>query len=145
MAGLNDKDLLIDIIEGEKGTKFIASLKDDIKKYLNNKDLPNCLSYPLDKETIMELCELKKLTVEQKDYNLPYSKVEKLNIFWKLIIEKSIQCLRFFDTREPFKDNPEKKIVVYGIDNLNKYYKSYTERVINLKSSIMNIVKIKIN
>jgi hypothetical protein len=124
MANLNDKDLLSDIL---KNTEFINNLEKEVLDCIKREDLPIDLSYPLDKQTINELSNLKKITDNEGDGNLPYSKVEILNEFWKSIIKKSIQCLRLFDTREPFKETPEKTIVAYGIDDLIKYYKSYTE------------------
>jgi len=123
MANLSDKDLLDDVIGA---SDFHDFLKNEVLKYIDKNKLPENLSYPLDSSTINILIELKNF-IPDKERNLPYSKVEKLNDFWKIIITKSIQCLRLFDNREPFRKNPEKTIVAYGIENLVKYYKNYTE------------------
>jgi hypothetical protein len=58
---------------------------------------------------------------------IPYSKADKLDELWSGLLNKSIKCLRFFDTREPFQDNSSKDIVAYGIDNLEEYHRRYTE------------------
>lgn len=44
-----------------------------------------------------------------------------------MLLNKSIVCLRYYDTREPFQSNPNKAIVAYGIDKLNEYHQRYTE------------------
>jgi len=123
MANLNDKDLLADVIGA---TDFQDKLKKEVLKHIGKEELTDNLLYPLDNPTIKYLTELKDF-IPEKDKNLPYSKVESLNYFWKIIIAKSIQCLRLFDNREPFKANPDKKIVAYGIESLAKYYENYTE------------------
>lgn len=49
--------------------------------------------------------------------------------FWKRLIEKSIACLRYFDSREPFisaADN-SKKPYAYGVQNLYEYFRKYND------------------
>ena len=47
---------------------------------------------------------------------------------WKLLLEKAIKCLRYYDIREPFLESQgEKKPKAYGIDKLKKYYDKYGE------------------
>ena len=123
MSNLNDKDLLNDVIDA---VDFHDKLKEELLEYIGKEYLPDNLSYPLDDLTIDDLIAIKK-TIPDGGSDLPYSKVEILNVFWKNIIIKSIQCLRLFDVREPFYENPEKTIIAYGIDNLDIYYKSYTK------------------
>ena len=135
MANLNDKDLLSDIISSSEGLAFQDRLKNEVLEYTEKKQLTGRaktnllknLSYPLDDDTIKALCLLKETGITDKGDNLPFSRAKDLNDLWKMLIEKSIQCLRLFDIREPFKKNPEKTIVAYGIEELDKYYKKYTK------------------
>jgi hypothetical protein len=72
------------------------------------------------------------------DYEI-YKCQSKLNELWQLLVEKSIKCLRFFDTREPyiitsnddrnklFTVNKNKKPNAYGVDALAGYFQKYTE------------------
>ena len=122
VSSLNDAYLLDKII---KRTPFLNSLEEEILVYIDKKQLPNNISYPLDKETIEELSKFKDAVGKDKD--IPYSKTEVLDEFWTLIITKSIKCLRLFDIRYPFKKNPEKTIVEYDIDEITKIYKKYTK------------------
>lgn len=70
--------------------------------------------------------ELTKLLSEQEKA-ISYSKAGKLDSLWHSLLNKAIVCLRYFDTREPFLDNPNKAIVAYGIDKLEEYHRRYTE------------------
>jgi hypothetical protein len=124
-TNLNDTDLLHEIL---KDAQFLKKLEEEISVYIGNKQIPNNISYPLDKETITKLSKFKELAENEKaKKNIPYSQVGELDKFWTLIITKSIKCLRLFDTRYPFKKNPEKTIVAYDIDKLTEVYKKYTE------------------
>lgn len=44
---------------------------------------------------------------------------------WKEMLEKSIICLRYFDTREPFKDHADKVPYAYGVEKLYAYFLKY--------------------
>jgi len=82
------------------------------------------VGFPLD----AEICEkLKKLisTDDPDDYTI-FHHIEDVKIIWKIIIEKSVKCLRYFDNREPFMKNPSKLPVAYGIQGLVDYYDQYT-------------------
>ena len=78
------------------------------------------MEYPLDDE-IMQV--LNKLIGDSGE--IQYSKVKELDKLWLKLIEKSINCLRFFDTREPFMLDGSKKSSAYGIDKLEEYHKRY--------------------
>ena len=77
------------------------------------------MEYPLDDE-ILEV--LNKLVGDSGE--IQYSKVKDLDKLWLKLIEKSINCLRFFDTREPFMLDGSKKSSAYGIDKLEEYLKN---------------------
>lgn len=96
---------------------------EELKKSL---DLPKDFQYPLDNEIIGTAGKLRELlTGEEK--TISYTKADKLDEIWRILLNKSIMCLRYFDKREPFLANPSKAIVAYGIDKLEEYHKRYTE------------------
>ena len=78
------------------------------------------MEYPLDDEILQVL---NKLVGDSGE--IQYSKVKELDKLWLKLIEKSINCLRFFDTREPFMLDGSKKSFAYGIDKLEEYHKRY--------------------
>ena len=53
--------------------------------------------------------------------------VDQIKELWKIVIGKSIKCLRFFDKREPFIENASKHPVAYGINELGSYFEEYTQ------------------
>ena len=84
--------------------------------------------HPLDAEVIKVLNGLySALRDDDNDYQLFHHK-ETLAKLWSMLLEKSIKCLRYYDTREPFLENTQqKKPKAYGLKELNTYYKEYTE------------------
>ena len=83
--------------------------------------------HPLDAQVVMLIKKLHdSIRDNDDDYELfrHSSETDKL---WEILISKSIKCLRYFDNREPFKNNSHKKPKAYGIDDLNKYYSEYKE------------------
>ena len=91
-------------------------IEDDFKKTFEK------LEHPLDKEIIEQL---KNLVGQNEE--IPYSKVKELDKLWCDLLRKSINCLRYFDTREPFMVDYSKKAVAYGIDQLEEYHNKYTQ------------------
>ena len=81
--------------------------------------------HPLDSSVINKLKEI-NIKDSDDEYKL-FQYIDTVKDIWKLAIEKSIKCLRFFDSREPFLDNKSKHPVAYGVDDLRKYYDNYTE------------------
>lgn len=92
----------------------------------DGRELPKDFAHPLDETIIGKNGELTKLLSEQEKA-ISYSKAGRLDSLWRSLLNKSIVCLRYFDTREPFLDNPNKAIVAYGIDKLEEYHRRYTE------------------
>lgn len=80
------------------------------------------LEYPLDDEIIDQLTGI----IGDKN-EIPYSKAGELDKLWCDLLHKSINCLRYFDTREPFLFDESKQSVAYGIDQLENYHNRYTQ------------------
>lgn len=87
----------------------------------------NC-EYPWDFEIRQKIENLYSLMRDgDDDYEIFRHRAETDEI-WRLLIEKAIKCLRYYDVREPFKESGGKKTPkAYGIDELKKYYDQYTE------------------
>ena len=95
---------------------FNQYVKDNVK-------CPEIPKHPLDEETQSRIKELKSM--EDDEYAI-FKKVDEVKSLWKQLVEKSIICLRYFDKREPFLENPKKKPQAYGIENLEKYFDNYS-------------------
>ena len=80
------------------------------------------LEYPLDDDIINQLSKIIGENIE-----IQYSKVKELDKLWCDLLRKSINCLRYFDTREPFIFDSSKKAIAYGIDQLEEYHNRYTQ------------------
>ena len=99
-------------------TSFIDYSKNSIGNNIN-------IEHPLDSQ-IIEKLKLFSLREDDADFEIfRYSK--QLEEIWQLLIEKSIKALRYYDDREPFKDNPAKKPIAYGVDDLSEYFKKYID------------------
>lgn len=64
------------------------------------KELSQNSIYPLDNEVIKLISDI-NLREEDDDFAI-YRYQKNIKKLWKLLIQKSIICLRYFDTREPF-------------------------------------------
>lgn len=83
--------------------------------------------HPLDEKVTDKIKKLyDSVRNNDDDYEI-FQHRDQTDVLWRLLIEKAIKCLRYFDEREPFKDNSEKTPKAYGIEELDKYYKKYTE------------------
>ncbi len=80
------------------------------------------MEHPLDDASIDKLSDIIGSKKE-----LLYSNAKELDELWGLLLRKSIMCLRYFDTREPFMFDSTKNAVAYGIDQLEKYHDRYTQ------------------
>lgn len=81
------------------------------------------VQHPLDQEI---QAEVKKLDSMEDDEYAIFKKMEDIKTLWVSLVEKSIICLRYYDEREPFLINPNKKPQAYGIENLVTYFKYYS-------------------
>lgn len=84
-------------------------------------------AYPLDKDIRNRLDELKGLVTENATEYAIYQHHDKVQQLWIELIKKSIQCLRYFDVREPFVNNETKHPLAYGISQLDAYYRKYRD------------------
>lgn len=123
---INDKTLIDELCGAIYDT--VQTKYDELKTELKKKgfELPENFTHPLDKEIIGEGGELAKL-LSGSETEISYSNGVKLDNLWRSLLNKSIVCLRYFDTREPFLSNPKKGIVAYGLDKLEEYHQRYTE------------------
>ena len=80
-------------------------------------------NYPFDEKIISFLTKLLPLKTNEALYN----KVFDLKKLWFKLIDQSIKCLRFFDTREPYLEIEGKEPESYGIDELKSYYEEFAE------------------
>ena len=109
-----DKRVISSIVD------LFGSFNEEIKKTPNYSAE---LEYPLDNEIQKDIEELKSL--EDEEYAI-FKKTEDIKKIWKKLVKKSITCLRYYDDREPFLNNPKKKPQAYGIEKLNDYYDNYS-------------------
>lgn len=123
---INDRTLINEL--RDKIPSTVQAKYDELKTELEEKKLklPEDFTHPLDEEIIGEGGKLAKLLSEQEPA-ISYSKAGELALLWRTLLDKSIVCLRYLDTREPFQENPNKVIVAYGIDKLEEYHRRYTE------------------
>lgn len=83
------------------------------------------IEHPLDNEVKGKLDSIKnEMRDEDDDYRIFYF-ADEIKDIWKLIIQKSIKCLRYFDSREPYLENQSKHPVAYGVDELSNYFDKY--------------------
>lgn len=76
--------------------------------------------------------ELDKIQLKKDNEFEIFEYLEVLKNLWSLLIEKSIICLRYYDTREPFinpKDgkSTNKEPYAYGVTELRNYFEKYVE------------------
>ena len=123
---INDQTLIEEIC-GDIRTTALDECKKLRKNLLSEgKELPGDFAFPLDEDIVGPNGKLKKLLSDHEN-TISYSKAKQLDDLWGSLLDKSIVCLRYFDTREPFLNNPNKAIVSYGIDKLKEYHLRYTE------------------
>lgn len=85
---------------------------------------PGYLEFPLDNDIQEAINDLK--TLGDDEYAI-FKRVENVKSLWKDLVRKAIICLRYYDGREPFLDNPNKNPQAYGTDKLNDYFDSYSD------------------
>lgn len=109
---INDKYLLSEVI------RFCEEFDKDNDKFSR-------LRHPLDSGVKAKLEELRR-PLDDSNPELSYVLCDDLDSLWSSLIEKSIMCLRYFDKREPFREN-ERVPFVYGLEELEGYHKKYID------------------
>lgn len=134
---IGDKNL-IDMLRGpsfntyisEKMTDILSSLKRNSARTPENPSLIQAIEssfskvqHPLDVDVQSAL----NLKIDEDSGMISDSQIGQLNSLWNMLIKKSIICLRYFDTREPFIDNDLKQPAAYGVGKLKEYYSKYEQ------------------
>ena len=110
---------------GNTDKKFLKEIKGKIEAFVSqNAECCSKVQHPIDQE-IVEM--LNKINLASGDEFEIFQFTKEVKDLWKTLIKKSIICLRYFDNREPFQDYENKKPIAYGINELNKYFESYTD------------------
>ena len=86
---------------------------------------PDC-EFPLD-DKVSQKIEKLHIALKDADEYAIFRHQSEIDELWRVLLSKSIKCLRYFDEREPFKSNNQKKPQVYGLDDLYNYYQKYKE------------------
>lgn len=105
--------------------RYLRQMLSTLNSYRTSTDTPAC-GNPIDDEVFNLLEDIEgKLTEDAFDI---FRFKKPLLQLWKKLIEKSIVCLRYFDTREPFgKPDVKKAPYAYGVQNLYEYFEKYNE------------------
>lgn len=105
--------------------RYLRQMLSTLNSYRTSTDTPACAN-PIDDEVFNLLEDIEgKLTEDAFDI---FRFKKPLLQLWKKLIEKSIVCLRYFDTREPFgKPDVKKAPYAYGVQNLYEYFEKYNE------------------
>lgn len=105
--------------------RYLGQMLATLDTYRTSVCMPTCAN-PIDDEVFKLLADIEgKLTEDAFDI---FRFKKPLLQLWKKLIEKSIVCLRYFDTREPFgKPDVNKAPYAYGVQNLYEYFEKYNE------------------
>lgn len=105
--------------------RYLGQMLATLDTYRTSVSMPTCAN-PIDDEVFKLLADIEgKLTEDAFDI---FRFKKPLLQLWKKLIEKSIVCLRYFDTREPFgKPDVKKAPYAYGVQNLYEYFEKYNE------------------
>lgn len=112
------------LLETEKAD-FIGTLpvKSKGKDGLTKKQLEDKFIHPLDKNVCTKLKELLALADTEGKIDF-YANIKLVKSIWIDLVGRSIKCLRFMDSNEPYQKK-DKEPIAYGIENLEKYFEKY--------------------
>ena len=105
---------------------FLKEIKDSYHSfddYCNQELGTIAVEYPVD-DTIREMLNAISLRDDDEDFEI-FRFFDNLIELWEKLIEKSIKALRFYDEREPFKENKAKHPLAYGVEELRIYFDKY--------------------
>lgn len=120
-----DNTLINNIIERAAAISQIeAKSISDSKIYTDchNRLIEIQFEHPLDSNCIAKLSELLS-----KGTNDLYRNISDLKDIWYILMDKSIKCLRFFDSREPYFKNSGTNPQAYGLSELKDYYEEFAD------------------
>ena len=83
------------------------------------------VEHPLD-EDVWNVLRGISIAEHDEEYKI-FDYSDKIKELWGLLIKKSLNCLRFFDAREPFQKATDKRPHACGVSDLEKYFKDYSE------------------
>ena len=83
------------------------------------------VEHPLDEDVRNVLREI-NIAENDEEYKI-FEYSDKIKKLWGILIKKSLNCLRFFDAREPFQKATDKRPHACGVSDLEKYFKDYSE------------------
>lgn len=82
--------------------------------------------FPLDNEVLDQLQKLRgEIGVNDDDFQIFKAKGDVMCL-WEILLRKSIECLRFFDKREPFLKHQDKMPFASGVKQLKDYFDEYS-------------------
>lgn len=126
-----DKQLLDSITKNVpnllKGIFIKEKISTNSQVTLNNEELIKTIEYPLDDEIISQLTTINNNIRDTDDDFRLYTESKAIIASWKKLINKSIKCLRYFDTREPFMEIQSKSPKAYGVKELGEYFNDYAK------------------
>lgn len=108
-----DKNIINDVVE-------------KIKVFQNTLSKSAYECHPLDSKILSLINNMNSKLCNDDDYSL-FKQIDIIKEMWGMLIEKSIICLRYYDEREPFKLNANKKPRAYGVDQLCDYFNKYSD------------------
>lgn len=108
-----DKNIIEDVVN--KISSFQSSLSVDDYNI-----------HPLDGDVLEQVTNIKNTLNGEDDFAI-FKQCEEIKDLWGILIEKSIICLRYYDGREPFTQQTNKKPRAYGVDQLRDYFDKYTD------------------
>lgn len=105
---------------------FLKEIKENYHSfdaYCNQELGSISVEYPLDAD-IRNMLDAISLRDDDEDFEV-FRFFDDLITLWEKLIGKSIKALRYYDTREPFKDSPAKHPLAYGVEELRTYFDKY--------------------
>lgn len=126
------KYVLINTLDNMANTDYrqidaLSNSYQHLEQCLSEISLPEgaSIEYPLDEEVRRKLQEI-IIAQHDEEYKI-FEYSDEIKKLWGTLIKKSLNCLRFFDTREPFQAVPDKRPHACGVSELEKYFNDYSD------------------
>lgn len=106
---------------------LLSQIKNNAKKiiFIKKGSINEPPAFPLDDDIIDAIEKLHKYITSSK-YDIYYV-AKDIRKLWALLIKKSVICLRFYDTREPYQTWKKKKPQAYGVEKLEAYFEKFSK------------------